>query len=462
MKRIYLLFIVLAMLLAACDGTQNESEKQEGTKAQASQEGHTATKPEEKTGTVIGGVRIAEAGTVTGKCSFTMGDILTRTESGKVQLLDLNGKESTDKLYDKVERLVGNGVVIVSMESEDTPKWGVVNSYTGKELVPCEAVDIQKLNERYLLVNYYTGAATEDDYYSFYSDGGIIEYNGYGKVLDLEQERFVPGLEVTDDVVAAGDMLYVDRDISEVEVFDAEGKSQGTFEYLYAYPDSGISLHANPAGFAVYDGSFQKIGYVNGSINSFDTIKGVDDMLIEFVPERGRRLVDLDGQELSDFYYFIGSVSEYGFNATKEHGGPFGYVGMDGTELIPFSYDVIHFVKPGYLLAQKDTENHDVYSLDGKKLNTEPVSGDLNECRFYTENGFFAPDTGKTVELTRKMYLGYGLIEDTKDAYTSTIYCARTGEVVFEEVENCVCIGENLYIWDGENEVFHRYILSWA
>ena len=38
----------------------------------------------------------------------------------------------------------------------------------------------------------------------------------------------------------------------------------------------------------------------------------------------------------------------------------------------------------------------------------------------------------------------------------------RNGEVVFEEVESCVCIGENLYIWDSENEVYNRYILSWA
>lgn len=230
---------------------------------------------------------------------------------------------------------------------------------------------------------------------------------------------------------------------------------------MYAYPNSGISLQAGSNGVTVYDGSFQKAGYVTGNINSFDTIDGVDDMLIESVPGRGSRLVDLDGEEISDFYYWIGSVSEYGFHAGKEYGGPSGYVGMDGTELVPFSYDAVYFVEPGYLLAKKEN-NYNVYSLAGKKLNTEPVGGDLNECRFYTENGFFAPDTGKTVELTRKQYLGYGLIEDTQDAYTSTIYCARTGEIVFEDVEACICIGENIYIWDGENEVYNRYILSWA
>lgn len=457
--RFLALFLALVLLFTACSG---QEEEQTSRGEPTVQNGQEVTDPEQESGTVIGGVKITEAGVVTGKCSFINGDILYRTENDKVQLLDLNGKETAEKLYDKVERLVGDGVVIVSMESEDTPKWGLVNSYTGKELVPCEAVDIQKLNDRYLLVNYYTGAASEDDYYSFYSDGEIVKYNGYGKVLDRKQEQFVPGLEVTSDVTAAGDVLYVDRDISEVEVFDAEGKSLGTYEYLYAYPESGIGIQVESTGFTVYDGSFQKAGDVTGSINSFDTIKGVNDMLIEHASGRGHRLVDLNGKELSDFYYYIGSVSEYGFAAMETEDGTDGYVAFDGTVLVPFDYEVIYCVQPGYLLAQKDGGSYDVYSVEGEKLNTEPVGGNLNECRFYTEKGLFAPDTGKTIELANKQYLGYGLVKDTKDAYKSTIYCARTGEIVFEEVEACVCIGENLYIWDGENEVYNRYILSWA
>ena len=136
---------------------------------------------------------------------------------------------------------------------------------------------------------------------------------------------------------------------------------------------------------------------------------------------------------------------------------------MDGTELVPFEYESVSYVEPGYLLAKSDTDMYDIYSMTGEKLSTEPVqSGGSSQCVFYTDSGIFAPDTGKIVELTRKTYLGYGLIEDTKDAYTSTIYCARTGEIVFEDVEACVCIGENLYIWDGENEAYNRYILSWA
>lgn len=456
MRRMYLLFIVLAVLLAACgNGEENVKKHTEKSDIQGSQ---NEAEPEKEAGTVIGGVRITGAGVVTGKCSFINGDVLYRRSNDKVQLLDLNGKETADKLYDKVERLVGDGIVIVSMESEDTPKWGVVNSYTGKELVPCEAVDIQKLNDRYLLVNYYTGAASDDDYYSFYSDGGIIEYNGYGKVLDLKQERFVPGLEVTDEVVAAGDMLYVDREISEVEVFDAEGKSLGTYEYLYAYPDSGISLQAGSTGFTVYDGSFQKVCYINGSINEFKPIDGVDNLLIK----NYKQIVDMEGEAVTDSYYNAFSADQNGFSTRKNEDGKTGYVSLDGTELVPFEYESTGYVEPGYLWAKVDTDMYDIYSIQGEKLNTEPVKFSLGQCAFYTENGLFAPDTGKTVELTNKQYLGYGLVKETKDAYTSTIYCARTGEVVFEDVEACVCIGENLYIWDGENEVYNRYILSWA
>ena len=458
------LCLALVLLLAACGGNEQDMQKQEQEGSVQNEQNVTET--EQKTGTVLGGVCITEAGTVTEKCNFISGDILYRTENDKVQLLDLNGKETTEKLYDEVELLIGDGVVIVSEESSDAPKWGVVNSYTGKELVACEAVDVQKLNDRYLLINYYTAAGTQEDHYSFYNDGEIIYYNGYGKVLDLKQERFVPGLEVTDDVVAAGDMLYVDQDALKTEVFDADGKSQGVFEYLYAYSSSGISLLVDQNGFTVYDGSFKKAGYVTtDSVGDFDPVDGVADMLNQtvWVDDTAMHcLTDLDGKALTENFGFIGAVSKIGFSATKEYGGDTGYVAMDGTVLVPFEYKSVFYVEPGYLLAQKTVDSFDVYSVDGKKLNTEAVKGDLSQCAFFTEKGFFAPETGKTVEAPYAQYLGYGLLKNSNDAYTSTIYCARTGEVVFEEVESCVCIGENLYIWDSENEVYNRYILSWA
>lgn len=465
------LFMAFALVLTACGGIEpgKNTEKQ-------GQEDVENVENEENLGTVIGGVRIVEAGVVTGKCGFVSGDFLTRTEGEQVQLLDLNGIAKTDKLYDEFESIVGDGICIVSMDSDDVPKLGVVNAYTGQEMVPCEAAEIEKLSDRYLLIKFRTGEATKDDYYGFYDNDnpndvyGFTYFNGYGKVLDLQEGRLVPGLELTENVYAAGNMLYVDRSYKETEVFGPDGKSVGTYEYLYAYPKSGIGMQVTESGIAVYDASFQKVGQLTGEFNKYDTVDGVDDMLIKnesAADVRIRRLVGLNGDAVSERYDFIGTVSQYGFSAVKEDGGLWGYVALDGSIIAPFEYDTVHYVKPGYILAlnmneTKGIQEGDVYSLEGKKLNTEPVRGDFNQCAFYTDSGIFAPETGITIPASNKQYLGCGLIKVTETAYESTIYSAITGEVVFEGVEACVCTGNNLYIWDGEEQVYIRYILEWA
>lgn len=476
--KIIALLIALAMLLTACAGqdeeksveAQGQETQGQGTQGQGTVDGGEA---EQERGTVIGGVRIIEAGQVTGKCGFVSGGFLTRTQGEQQYILDLNGEAKLDKPYDDLYAIVGNGVCVVRMDSEDVPQFGVVNAYTGQELVPCEAAEIEKLSDRYLRIYYWTGEGTQEDHFNSYYDTETYEevyYKGYSKIFDLEKGQFVPGLE---NATPAGDMLYVSVDYKTKEVFDADGKSVGTYEYLYAFPNSELGMQWTEEGIIVYDGSFKEVGRLKGDINDYDTINGVDNMLMTSVVVKGvhmDQLVDLNGEAISEPMEFIlpDYSAQYCCRGTLTDDGPWGAMDHEGNVLVPFEYDVVRYVKPGYFLAFKNDETGniqegDLYSLTGEKLNTESVTGDFNECAFYTDSGIFAPETGEVIPVPYyKEYLGCGLIEVSVDTYESTIYSTLTGEVVFEGVKGCVCTGNNLYIWDSEEEVYTRYILEWA
>ena len=457
MKKVFAVFLALVMALGICAC----ADKTNGDAAVGN-----ADNPDTRNTIDAGAMVLTEIGTVPDGVSFTSGGIISTHNGDKVQVLNQNGVSFNDKLYDDVSAIICNGICVVSNKNDaGKTLLGIVDTIREKELLPCEVVDVRVLSDRFVFLGYETEEGTADDRFgTYYVKGTGIDYKGYAKVFDLEKGQIVPGVEITTsqyDVAATGNVIFVETDYRCVDVYSADGKLIGNYEYLYAYPESAIALQSTKEGVCVYDKDMKLVTTLETTDYSdkYQAIDGTSEMLLHsYGVVEGNVVVtrycvtDLYGKALSAEFDRILKVYPDGYLYVDE-GGISRIVDFQGKIIVP-DFSTVRYVKLGYFVANVSGEGYYVYDTTGKKINDTAMadgsSGIIVQNKagklFVFETGELLAADGYAKEQTGSLVL----IENT-------LYDVISGKTVMEDVDACVATGGNLYVWDSETKVYTRY-----
>lgn len=472
MKKLLIVLIALSLVLSFAACTQSATAPQETsaptTAPTENNNGSTVT-PAPDTGTDAKGMTLTEKGTVPTSVGFVSGGLVVQHEdidnTKKLQVLNQNGAAFNDIWYDGTDSSISNGVCVVKNEDANGKKLlGVVDSINEKELLPCEAVEILKLSDRFLLVGYETGTGTADDSFGFYyTDAGMIYYKGYGKILDLEKGRIVPNLQVTTskyDASAAGNVILIDGEHPSANVYTADGSLVGSYDYVYVYPESGIILQSVKEGICVYDQDMRQIGILETTDynETFKPVEGTSTMLLHKYYRDGvhyEAVTDINGNAISQEYTSIFAVYPEGYVCYFENEKRC-IADFDGNVIASDFYSV-QYCEPGYLVVHKQQyEEIYVYDSTGKQLNEAPMT---------SSNGLVLRDSSNNILIlgTGKMLTPDGYVKVQAGSLVlvgSTLYDVITGKAVFTELAGCVATGNSLYVRYEDSDTYTRYIVE--
>lgn len=472
MKKLLAFLLAFSMVLSFAACTQSATAPQETsapTTAPTENNNGSAVTPEPDTGTDAKGMTLTEKGTVPTSVGFVSGGLVVQHEdrdnNKKLQVLNQNGTAFNDIWYDGTDSSISNGVCVVKNEDANGKKLlGVVDSINEKELLPCEAVEILKLSDRFLLVGYETGAGTADDSFGFYyTDAGMIYYKGYGKILDLEKGRIVPNLQVTTskyDASAAGNVILIYGEHPSANVYTADGSLVGSYDHVYVYPESGIILQSVKEGVCIYDQDMRQIGILETADynETFKPVEGTSTMLLHKYYRDGvhyEAVTDINGKAISQEYTSIFAVYPEGYVCYFENEKRC-IADFDGNVIASDFYSV-QYCEPGYLVVHKQQyEEIYVYDSTGKQLNETPMT---------SSDGLVLSDNSRNILIlgTGKMLTpdGYARVQTGSLVLVgSTLYDVITGKAVLTELAGCVATGNSLYIRYEDSETYTRYIVE--
>ncbi len=471
MKKIKLVSMILALVMiitmfAGC-GSNKSADNGNGTDSGVNG-GETQVKENQID---AGAMILTKMGTVPDGVHFTSGGIVTEFEKNgdeeREQVLNQNGVAFNDIWYNDVHSIISDGVCVVYNKDKQGKKLlGVVDSVREKELVPCEAVDVQLLSERFLLLCYETGLGTEDDKFGTnFNNSDHYNYKGYGKILDLEKGEIVPNIEITTsryDVEAAGNVIFVDKDYPATEAYTADGNLIGTYEYLYVYSENEMVLQSTAEGICVYDKDMKRVSVLetDGYDDKYEPLEDSKDKLVhEYLKEDGKRyycVTDLYGKALS---------AEFDTRINREFCQYISVGVGDDTKIVDYKgnvifsdYSSVKYLEGGYFVVLEDAagECSYVYGLNGNKINEAPLKSDFVNAYVErdTSGGLLIFETGEMMAPEDTVDDGIGSLV----LIGTTLYDIVTGKTVLTDVDACVATGNNLYVWDNETEVYTRYI----
>ena len=153
------------------------------------------------------------------------------------------GEQISDERYAYFDKLLPGLYTVTSFE--DTVNCNGLMSETGELLIPCECGMIKTITPdntenadiRFLLVVYATDETKNQDEAFFYTSDALISihpeegdklYKGYAKIYDIENQRFIPDLTITNpnkyDTSVGGGLVYTKTTDGERIVYNADGK----------------------------------------------------------------------------------------------------------------------------------------------------------------------------------------------------------------------------------------------
>lgn len=471
-QKISLLLACILIVLAICGCSTQPVQEPAAPPTEPPTEPKILTLDDEGGSEVRGVLKLTNMGLVNGEPNFVKDGLLIDHFNDRIKLLDLNGNPTAEKDYDKIEQIFSDGVCAVSCrDAFGINLIGIVDAYSGNELVPCDAVDMQVLSDRFILLSYINEITTGKDYYgSFYRGDYLLYYTGYGKIYDLQERQFVPNLELTSTkhrVTTLQSVILVETDEYSVkEVYHANGTFLGSYVNLTASGHSGIAIQVISNGIQIYNGNMEKLNFLAGSIYEYDTIPGSGNMLVKTeTTDEGQQayLIDLTGKQLSQGHRAISAVYEgkYICHSILTEDGTilYGISSFQGNEIIPPEYLSIQYIEPGYFLGALPG-GYRIIRTNGTLCNEEPLYHHGGSPVLYQEDyqKLYILETGEFYETKqRPSYQCLSLVlADGK------LIDVISGETVMENVDDCMCVGNNLYIWDKETECFTRYLVEYT
>ena len=278
--------------------------------------------------------------------------------------------------------------------------FGVLDTQTGMEIVPCEAVSSTSLSARYEVFCYSTGEATEETAFGSYwaEDGSTVYYSGYAKIFDYEKGRFVPNITITgDSSLFFGNRTFVFETLNDgrVNAYNSDGAIIGTYydvEYLsdsniFLAEDTYIDSFTDPDRFVVVGVDGQIVGTVAQRMSVYSLLSGTDKYIRqnssayttdqEFLTDLNGNVIsagfDVDIVDLIADKYIM--TSDYNSETGKYNNGVYN---LDGSELITPEWDDIYYYD-GYFVTRKgrsyDDSKYTLFDSTGKKISKKEYSG---------------------------------------------------------------------------------------
>lgn len=471
-QRISLLLACILIMLAICGCSTQPAQEPTDPPTEPPTEPKILTLHDEGSSAVRGALKLTNMGLVNGEPNFVKDGLLIDHFNDRIKLLDLNGNPTAEKDYDKIEQIFSDGVCAVSCrDAFGINLFGIVDAYSGEELVPCDAVDMQVLSDRFILLSYINEITTGKDYYgSFYRGDYLLYYTGYGKIYDLQERQFVPNLELTSTkhrITTLESVILVETDEYSVkEVYHANGTFLGSYINLIASGHSGIAIQVMSNGIQIYNGNMEKLNFLAGSIYEYDTIPGSGNMLVKTEnTDEGQQvyLIDLTGKQLSQGHRAISAVYEGKYIChsilTEDGTMLYGISSFRGNEVIPPEYLSIQYIQPGYFLCALPG-GYRIIRTNGTFCNEDPLYHYGGSPVLYQEDyqKLYILETGEFYEAKqRPSYQCLSLmLADGK------LIDVISGEIVMENVDDCMSVGNNLYIWNKDTKCFTRYLVEYT
>lgn len=390
------------------------------------------------------------------------------------------GEDIFDRPFEQIEYL-GNGYFLAKEYSEEINSVGLI-TYEGEVIIPFDAAYIEKLSydsDRYLKVTYSTGETENPDEAFFYTsenlnllsafngyDDDDRFFMGYAKIFDIEQRKFVEGIELYNGMDATGcdDKICVEEKNGQGEttIYDSEGNILLASEkQILIGKDFCIMSNGNAKQLCDYEGRVL-----------FETSSGYLDRIgkdyVEFVDDGVKKILNKNGEQVYNGELdYIQEYSENGvLSVKKDEMGKL--VRLDGTELMSsdnlkkfrYTYDGfgIWYYIDDDIYAEK-RENGFINS-EGKKVE---ISHRLDSLVGYNEDGeqkslFVVSDSDCTLkfENVNIKSLTKGLVT-VEQNYQYQLYDLISGRKLLESKYNYIAYAAD-YIYalkDDTWQVFH-------
>ncbi len=368
------------------------------------------------------------------------------------KLLSISGEPVTEESLIGYE-YKGDGLYIVAADKEDVNHIGLV-ACTGEVLIDCEAASVSRLGDRYATVTYSTGVTENEDEMYFYitealfslspSDGDEM-HKGYSRIYDLEQKRFIDGVEVTNPyryaIMSCGDTFAVQDEQGVTRIYDETGKVLAETDRTVE-TESGlyyISDWNEPT--VLYDGSGMQIGQLEPGAS---VIMGSGTYMSVETDERQSQIADLQGNILSGKKYDVVYEEHNGLFEVKTEDGMYQLVCADGTVMAEMEdrYSSTYFGYGCYWVETKDLMR--LISAEGILFETDADDARLSDDDYVFD--FAKCDLVKPEQEVWQSYTKY--LVQVRDAETKQygVYDELSGKLVLPcEYDEISDAGDYLY-----------------
>lgn len=282
--------------------------------------------------------------------SIYNGGLILKDGDG-VRVLDYMGNDNLGKTYAGAACLYDEYWVVYN-GSDDMNSCGLVN-IDGTELIPCEAAWISNelwtqgstQEPRFILVFYSTGKTENKEEALVYSSEHLtfmgtppsdsVFYTGYAKVFDLQENKFVDGIEVTKDnldVYACGDSIIELKD-GKTYLYDANGKLIDEFDKI----------------------SSTDIDCINGHF-----VINENDKSVLYACE-GNEILSSSTDDYKYNMYGSFDTSEY-IEVCKD--SKYGISDLNGNLILPIVYNQVYDICNGYVSVKTDNSEYKLICLE--------------------------------------------------------------------------------------------------
>ncbi len=383
-------------------------------------------------------------------------------------LLNYLGEKENDLILSAVSYL-GDGLYQVSSNQEEVNCVGLVDRM-GQVLIPCEACAITWLSSdiwtssRYLLVAYATGETNNRDECFVYTTESAVSirpnegdkmYTGYGRIYDLQQQRFVEGVTIHNQDRSAtricGNGIFVtERDGNSV-LYDSEG--QTVFQSSYPIQvGNGIFIEQIDTVSKVYDESGLLLRSIEGEAKCISGSGGY------FCCSAGEDTVIYDRSGNETIRLDVAYVYSEDRDVFKIGNGTFqGLVRADGRILLSCEqYQNIILMENGFYYGSVSVDGGYLYSLIGSEgVIVEGLSAAPNGLKIVKDDSAFVINDrsyGISLEDSSPETLEFGLLciqggeEDRFGLYD--LFTGR--QLLFCEYDRIVCAAGYVYAYRNE------------
>ncbi len=367
---------------------------------------------------------------------------------------------------------LGNGFTAMYDYNGIVPTARLVNVYTGEIILEDNSMAlVEKLSDRYCYIIHITEEVTENDNYfvcfsGLYISDGFAFFEGYGRVYDLQERKFIDNLIVTDPrsdyiPLAIGTTVFCKVRTNTYDIYQENGTVTSNVENVYLTKNGFIQTKDD--NLVLYDYDYNTIAHVKNAKPFMEF--GADGLIYsESYFNRGAYLndqvVDINGNEIIPGTFKEVKINNDYIVVKNDDNMEQLYLG-DGSLLLSEEYMYMNSIKTLPLLKLSSSTNSSIKYLYVPGCGIFDISDYWVDDLFYYKGDYKQYDfmvlaTGETMRLTNSKTLIGTLMVDSDQGLIELI----NGTTVLEKGYDFVtATGEHLYVLHNDTWTVYQYEL---